>query len=251
MSRDEAMERLEQLGWEPAATVEHTLLEKKSILHELGQSERVHRTESKEQDRAERSVQGPQHSIVGTRDETTADKEDQRGTSRTRTIATGNPGIRTTPREDGPRQSVLRVGGADTRRGRCYSVATAKEVSVACGTVTENVAPTTKAAQSNTEAGAKGRTGRLGETSGTLASDGSTTEDDSDVQYNLKTMNEQQRAMLRKNGKQLFKIDQLTTSEAGHADLAEIGNVGQSEILSTCELLGGRMNTANLTRYWM
>ena len=57
--------------------------------------------------------------------------------------------------------------------------------------------------------------------------------------------------MLRKNGKQLFKIDQLTTSEAGHADLAEIGTVGQSEILSTCELLGGRMNTANLTRYWM
>ena len=134
MSRDEVMERLEQLGWEPAATMEHTLLEKKSILHELGQSERVRRTESKEQDRAERSVQGPQHSIVGTRDETTADKEDQRGTSRTRTIATGNPEIRTTPREDGPRQSVLRVSGADTRRGRSYSVATAEEVSVARGT---------------------------------------------------------------------------------------------------------------------
>ena len=36
------------------------------------------------------------------------------------------------------------------------------------------------------------------------------------------------------------KIDQLTTSDAGHADLPEIGNVGQSELLSTCELLGGR-----------
>ena len=34
-SRDEEMERLEQLGWEPAANVEYTLLEKKSILHEL------------------------------------------------------------------------------------------------------------------------------------------------------------------------------------------------------------------------
>ena len=36
------------------------------------------------------------------------------------------------------------------------------------------------------------------------------------------------------------EVDQLTTSEAGHTDLAEIGNVGQSELLSTCELLGGR-----------
>ena len=34
-SRDEVMERLEQLGWEPAANVTYTLLEKKSILHEL------------------------------------------------------------------------------------------------------------------------------------------------------------------------------------------------------------------------
>ena len=34
-SRDEEMERLEQLGWEPAANVEYTLVEKKSILHEL------------------------------------------------------------------------------------------------------------------------------------------------------------------------------------------------------------------------
>ena len=36
------------------------------------------------------------------------------------------------------------------------------------------------------------------------------------------------------------EIDQLTTNEVGRADLAEIGNVGQSELLSTCELLGGR-----------
>ena len=41
--------------------------------------------------------------------------------------------------------------------------------------------------------------------------------------------------MLRKSGQLLFndEVDQLTTSEAGHADLAEIGNVGQSEHLST------------------
>ena len=44
MSRDEMMERLERLGWEPAANVECTLLEKKSILHEL--EEKVTKTET-------------------------------------------------------------------------------------------------------------------------------------------------------------------------------------------------------------
>ena len=63
-----------------------------------------------------------------------------------------------------------------------------------------------------------------------------------EVQCNLKMVNEQQRAMLRKSGKQLFvdETDQLTTNEARHTDLAETGNVGQSELLSTSELLGGR-----------
>ena len=73
---------------------------------------------------------------------------------------------------------------------------------------------TTEVAQSNNDAGPRGRTGRPDETSGTS---------DSEVQCTLKTMNEQQRAMLRKSGTQLFmdEIDQLT-SEAGHIDLAEI-----------------------------
>ena len=35
MARDEEMEQLEQLGWEPVANVTYTLLEKKSIRHEL------------------------------------------------------------------------------------------------------------------------------------------------------------------------------------------------------------------------
>ena len=107
MSRDEVMEQLEQLGWEPAANVEFTLLEKKSILHEL--EEKVTKSEmndnpnvcaglSRKSKIELRSVQGTQHSSVGTRDETTADKEDQRGTSRTRTTTTDNPGLRTTPR---------------------------------------------------------------------------------------------------------------------------------------------------------
>ena len=85
----------------------------------------------KKKDRAERSVQGAQHSSVGARDETKADKESQRGTSRTRTTSTGNPGLRTTPREElrmgvCPRQTVLRVSDAESRGGWCYSVATAK-----------------------------------------------------------------------------------------------------------------------------
>ena len=46
------------------------------------------------------------------------------------------------------------------------------------------------------------------------------------------------------------EIHLLTTSEAGHTDLAEIGNLGQSELLSTCELLGGQ-TLRNLTRYRM
>ena len=146
-----------------------------------------------------------------------------------------------------PRQTVLRVGGLDSRGGRCYSVATAKEVRVARGTVTGNVSEgdeltKTEVAQANNEAGPRGGIRRPDETSGISASDGSTTEDDSEVQCNLKAMNEQQRTTLRKSGKQLFvdESDQLTTSEAGHTDLAEIGNVGEGELLSACELLGGR-----------
>ena len=101
--------------------------------------------------------------------------------------------------------------------------------------------PRRKLHSKNNEVWPRGRTARPGETSGTCASDGSTTEDDSEVQCNLKTMNERQRAMLRKSGKQLFmdEID-LTTNEAGHTDLAEIGKVGQSELLSTRGLPGGR-----------
>ena len=113
-----------------------------------------------------------------------------------------------------PRQTALRVGGVDIRGGKCYSVATAKEVRVARGTVTGVVSEgdeltTTEAAQSNNEAG--GRTDRPDETSGQSASD-----DDSEVQCNFKTINEQQRAMLRRSGKQLFmdEIYPLTGSES-------------------------------------
>ena len=79
------------------------------------------------------------------------------------------------------RQTLLRVDVAGSRGGRCHSVATAEEVCVARGTVTGNVSEgdeltTTKAAQSNNEVGPRGRTGRPGETSGTSASDGATTE---------------------------------------------------------------------------
>ena len=142
-----------------------------------------------------------------------------------------------------PRQAILEFG---RHGGRCYSVATAKEVRVARGTVTGSAPESdeltaTEVAQSNNEAEPRGGTGRLDETSGTSASDGSTTEDVSEVRCNMKTMNEQQRTMLRKSGKQFFidETDQLTTSEAGHTDLAEIGNVSclEAELCESQEIL--------------
>ena len=109
VSRDEVMERL---------------LEKKIILLEL--EEKVTKSEKNDNSKtcaslsqknktALRDVEGAQHSFVGTRDGTTVDKEDQRGTSRAGTTTTGNPGLRTTPREVG------RVGAQDnsTASGRC------------------------------------------------------------------------------------------------------------------------------------
>ena len=136
-----------------------------------------------------------------------------------------------------PRQPVLRVGGADSRDGRCRSVATAEEVRVARGSLTGNVSEgdeltTTNAAQSNHEVGPRGRNGRLGETSGTSASGGWTAEDDSEVQCNLKTMNEQQRAMLQKSGKQLLMDIRIWP---------RLATWDKSELLSTCGLLGGRI----------
>ena len=88
--------------------------------------------------------------------------------------------------------------GLDSRGGRCYIVATAKEVRVARGTVTGNVSEgdeltKTEVAQANNEAGPRGGIRKPDETSGISASDGSTTEDDSEVQCNSKAMNEQQR----------------------------------------------------------
>ena len=69
-----------------------------------------------------------------------------------------------------------------------------------------------------------------------------TAEDDSEVERSLNTPNEWERALLRKSAKQLFmgEIEELTTQQAGHIDLEEIGSAGQSELLSFCELLGGR-----------
>ena len=55
--------------------------------------------------------------------------------------------------------------------------------------------------------------------------------------------------MLRKSGKQLFmdEFDQLTTSEAGHTDLAEIVNVGTKRAFVHSSA-AWRTNTANCTR---
>ena len=86
------------------------------------QHKRIRRSVSKEQNRAARRVQGTQHSVVRARDKTAADQKDQGGTGRARTTATSNPGLRTTQRKDVrmgicSRQTVLRVGSDDNRRG--------------------------------------------------------------------------------------------------------------------------------------
>ena len=260
MSRDEVMERLGQLGWKPAANVAYTHLEKRSTLH--GLEEKV--TKPEKNDNPNVCAGLSQKNKTELRDvckvlsiplsghKTKPQLTRSKRYKQSENHVDRQPWILDDTEEDVrvgvcPRQTILRVGGLDTRGGRCYSVATAEEVRVARGAVTGNVYEgdeftTTVVAQSTNEVGPRGRTGRPDETSGTSASDGSTTEDDSEVQCNLKTMNEQQRTMLRKGGKQLCmgEIDQLTTNEDGHTDLAEIGNVGQSEPLSTCELLRGR-----------
>ena len=55
MSRDEVMDRLEQLGWEPAASVAYTLLEKRSMLHKL--EEKVMQSEINEITKTRTSAQ--------------------------------------------------------------------------------------------------------------------------------------------------------------------------------------------------
>ena len=160
------------------------------------QHKRMRRSESKEQNRAARRMQGTQYSVVRTRDKTAVDQKDQGGTSRTRTTATSNPGLRTTQRKDVrmgmcSRQTVLRVGSDDKRRGRCDGVTMTKEVCDVRGTVTGNVSENNeltkkKGTQSDYDAGTRGGIGRIDETIGTASSDSSTTEDDSEVQCSLR-----------------------------------------------------------------
>ena len=105
-------------------------------------------------------------------------------------------------------------GAADSRGGRCCSVATAEEVRDARGTVTGDVSDMVKRVEQLQEMVRQRKT------------------NDSEVQCTLKTMNEQQRSMMGKIGKQLFmdETDQLTPNEAGHTDLAGIGNVGRAPV---------------------
>ena len=168
------MERLEQLerGLHSSRKEEHlarTRGEDDDVRDER-QFERLRRPESKEQDRAERRVQDAQHSAVGTRDGTTADREDQGSTSRARTTL---------------RQATLHFG---RHRRKTYEwvcahdnqycesevltvveeSATASPQLKKCATHVEQSLgasegdefPLTKAAESNNEARARGGTGR-------------------------------------------------------------------------------------------
>ena len=180
---------------EISCNIAYTPLEKKSILHELQekddevrqerQYECLRRPVLEEQDRAERHAKDAQYFAGRAQDETTADKENQGGTSRATNTTTGNHGRWTTSGQDArvdllPRQTVLRVGSADSRSGGCHSVATEAEAREASKTVTGNVAEedertSKKVAPSDNEIGAKGRTRRPREPSETVASDGLTT----------------------------------------------------------------------------
>ena len=105
--------------------------------------------------------------------------------------------------------NLPREGGADSRGGRCYSVAAAEEVRLARGTVTESVSESdeltaTEIAQSNNEAGPRKKNWQtFMERVEHLHAMVRQRKNDSDVWCNLKTMNEQQHAMLRNSGKQL------------------------------------------------
>ena len=50
--------------------------------------------------------------------------------------------------------------------------------------------------------------------------------DNSEIERNPNTLNDGQTALLRKSAKQLFTdgVDQLTTNQAGHVDVAELYN---------------------------
>ena len=109
MSRDEVMDRFEQLCWEPVSNVACTLLENKSILQELeekaGKQRRTKvrilcRSEPIERNRAEGLVLVAKHPSVGTREESAADQECQGDASRARAVAPGHPEFRTAPREN-------------------------------------------------------------------------------------------------------------------------------------------------------
>ena len=66
--------------------------------------------------------------------------------------------------------------------------------------------------------------------------------DDCEIRWNLKTMNEQQRTMLRKSGKQLFveEVDQLTTKRSWtYRSGWRSETWAKASFVSTCELLGG------------
>ena len=154
MSRDEVVERLEKLGWELAANVEYTLLEEKSILHEL--EEKVTRSELhdnsnvcagvSQKNKTELREVSEALSIPLSGDETKPpltrkikEVQAERAPLRYAILDFGRHRGKTYEWVCAHDKQCRDVGGAGSRGGRCYSVATAKEVRVARGTVTVNV----------------------------------------------------------------------------------------------------------------
>ena len=143
------------------------------------QCECLRRLVLKEQDRAERLLKDAQHFVVGAQDETTADQKDQRGASRAANTTTGNHGRWTTSGQMHERvcvhdkqycewavQTVVAEGATALPQMQKFVT----HVKQFLGT-----SQSKKVAQSDNEAGVRGRNRRLDETSETVAGDCLTT----------------------------------------------------------------------------
>ena len=184
MSRDEVMERLEQLGWEPGANVAYMLLEKKSILHEL--EENV--TKSQMNDNPNVCAGLSQKNKTELRDVCKAFGIPLSGhetkpqlTTKIKEVQAEREPLRQTTLDFGRHRGKMHKRVCAHDKQHCeWMVLTVMEDGATVSPQLKQFAShveqsreltTTEVAQSNNEAGPGGRTGRLYETSGTSASD--------------------------------------------------------------------------------
>ena len=199
MTRDEVLDCVQELAWEPAAKVAlHSSRKEEHLARTRGEStairgdrkfELLRRSERKEQNRAQRLVQVAQHSSVGTRDATAADQEDQGDASRARAVATSHPVLNLGRHWEKnfesvwSRQTVLRVGSANSCGRGCVRVSTAEEDYRIRGTVPGS-------SFESCEFTAQKDAQPPGGTNGATGCNGSTAENNSEIERTLNTLNE-------------------------------------------------------------